>query len=257
MSTLDIFFVFVFVFGLIFGSFLNVLIHRLPYAQEGEILDTLSFPSSRCPTCKSQLKIWHNIPLISYFLLKGRCGFCNIKINYQYPIVEIANAFLWMMTVWHWGMQPAALLWAIFLSFLLALSFIDIQTNTLPDALTQPLLWIGLLASCLGLIQIQLEQAIWGASSGYLSLWFVANVFKYFTGKEGMGAGDFKLLAALGGWLGPLALIHLVSLASVSGAIVGIWMQHTNRLERDGYLPFGPFLAAAGVIQAFFPNFGI
>jgi len=237
--------------GLAVGSFLNVVIYRLPRMLEGIETETLSLPSSLCPTCKTPLKIWHNIPLISYVLLKGRCGFCKAPIHWQYPLVEFANACLWLMCAWHWGTQPTALFWAIGMSLLLALSVIDWQTTYLPDALTQPLLWLGLLASSWGLLEVSVQHAVWGAVAGYSALWLVATVFQRFTGKEGMGAGDFKLLAALGAWLGPLALIPLVLVASVSGALVGILLQYSQRLERGGYLPFGPFLAAAGAVQAF------
>ena len=237
--------------GLAVGSFLNVVIYRLPRMLEGIETETLSIPSSHCPSCKTPLKIWHNIPLVSYALLKGRCGFCKASIHWQYPLVEFANACLWLMCAWHWGVQVSALSWAICMSFLLALSVIDWQTTYLPDALTQPLLWLGLLASSVGFTDISVQHAVWGAVAGYGSLWLVATVFEHLSGKEGMGAGDFKLLAALGAWLGPFALIPLVLMASVSGALVGIWMQSTQRLARGGYVPFGPFLAAAGAVQAF------
>jgi leader peptidase (prepilin peptidase)/N-methyltransferase len=138
------------------------------------------------------------------------------------------------------------------MSLLLALSVIDWQITYLPDALTQPLLWLGLLASGFGFLDISVQHAVWGAVAGYGSLWLVATLFEQLTGKEGMGAGDFKLLAALGAWLGPFALIPLVLMASVGGALVGIWLQSTHRLERGGYVPFGPFLAAAGAVQAFY-----
>lgn len=237
--------------GLAIGSFLNVVIYRLPRMLEGESDESLSHPSSYCPTCKTPLKIWHNIPLLSYVLLKGRCGFCQAPIPWQYPCVELTNACVWLLCTWHWGIQATAFFWATGLSLLLALSVIDWQTTYLPDALTQPLLWLGLLASSLNLIDMSVQHAVWGAVAGYGSLWLVATVFERLTGKVGMGAGDFKLLAALGAWLGPFALIPLVLMASVSGALVGVWLQSTQRLERGGYVPFGPFLASAGAVQAF------
>jgi len=237
--------------GLVVGSFLNVVIYRLPRMLEGVDYVSLSLPSSHCPSCKTPLKGWHNIPLLSYFLLKGHCGFCQATIHWQYPLVELSNAFLWLLCAWHWDMQSTAFAWSIGMSLLLALSVIDWQTTYLPDALTQPLLWLGLLASSLGVIDVSVQHAVWGAVAGYGSLWLVATVFERITGKEGMGAGDFKLLAALGAWLGPFALIPLVLIASVSGALVGLWMQSTQRLERGGYVPFGPFLATAGAVQAF------
>ncbi len=237
--------------GLAIGSFLNVVIYRLPRMLEGKSDESLSQPSSHCPSCKTPLKIWHNIPLLSYVLLKRRCGFCQAPIQWQYPCVELTNACLWLLCTWHWGIQATAFFWAIGLSLLLALSVIDWQTTYLPDALTQALLWLGLSASSLNFIDITLQHAVWGAVAGYGSLWLVATVFERLTGKVGMGAGDFKLLAALGAWLGPFALIPLVLMASVSGALVGVWLQSTQRLERGGYVPFGPFLASAGAVQAF------
>jgi leader peptidase (prepilin peptidase)/N-methyltransferase len=218
---------------------------------EGVDKATLSFPRSHCPACQTPLKLWHNIPLLSYVLLKGRCGFCQSPISQQYPLVELTNALLWALCAWHWNAPFTALAWAVCMSCLLALSVIDWQTTYLPDALTQPLLWLGLLASSLGWLEVSVQHAVWGAVAGYASLWLVATVFQRFTGKEGMGAGDFKLLAALGAWLGPFALIPLVLMASVGGALVGIWLQSTHRLERGGYVPFGPFLAFAGAVLAF------
>ena len=239
-----------FLLGLIFGSFLNVVIYRLPKAIEGKILSNLSFPASHCPACQTPLQLWHNIPLLSYVLLNGRCRFCQSPIPRQYPLVELTNALLWTLCAWHWNALPTAFAWAICMSCLLALSVTDWQTAYLPDALTQPLLWLGLLASSLGWLDISVQHALWGALAGYASLWLVSTVFQQLTGKVGMGAGDFKLLAALGAWLGPLELIPLVLLASMIGALVGIWMQFTKRLNRDRCIPFGPFLASAGAVNA-------
>ena len=140
--------------GLVVGSFLNVVVYRLPRMLEGVDDDTLSLPSSHCPACKTPLKVWHNIPLLSYVLLKGRCGFCQAPIHWQYPLVELSNASLWLLSAWHWALQPTAFVWAIWMSLLLVLSVIDWQTTYLPDALTQPLLWLGLLASSFGLIDV-------------------------------------------------------------------------------------------------------
>jgi leader peptidase (prepilin peptidase)/N-methyltransferase len=243
----------VFIFGLIFGSFLNVVIYRLPTALDNEVIRDISFPASHCTSCNAPLKVWHNIPLLSYFLLKGRCGFCHSPINLQYPFVELTNACLWLLCIWNWGMQPAAFFWAIGFSLLLALSVIDWQTSYLPDALTQPLLWLGLFASSLGFIAVSLNHAVWGAITGYGFLWIVANGCERFTGKEGtVGAGNIKLLAALGAWLGPYALISLVLIAGVSGALVGIWLKYTHRLKRGGVMSIGLFLATAGALKAIF-----
>lgn len=245
--------------GLLFGSFSNVLIHRLPrmvmtaddstHAQSARY--DLCFPSSHCPACQTPLRIWHNIPLLSFIGLRGRCGFCNHPIAWTYPAIELLTGLLWAACAWRWGITMAGLSWALFATGLLGLAVIDAQTTLLPDAITQPLLWLGLIASASGWIALPLEQAVWGACAGYASLWSVATVFEKLTGKEGMGAGDFKLLAALGAWLGPLALIPLVMLASTGGAIVGLTLKWRHKLPADGYLPFGPFLAVAGAALAF------
>jgi leader peptidase (prepilin peptidase)/N-methyltransferase len=225
-----------------------------PDASHGE---SLSYPASHCPKCNTPLKIWHKIPLLSFFLLGQRCFFCKTPISWQYPLVESLNTALWLVCAWHWGLTPTALCWAFAMSFLLTLSTIDWQTTYLPDALTLPLLWLGLLASSLGFIHVPLAQAVWGAVAGYGTLWVVATAFAYIAGKEGMGGGDFKLLAALGAWLGPMALIPVVLVASICGALVGLWMQSTQRMAQGGYLPFGPFLATAGVLEAFYGASGI
>ncbi len=244
-------------FGLLIGSFLNVLIHRLPRmvmneatsAQGPESYD-LCWPASHCPTCNTPLKAWHNIPLLSFVFLKGRCGFCQHPISRLYPLVELSTGLIWLACIWYWGVNATGLCWAFFTSLLLALSIIDWQTTLLPDDLTQTLVWTGLIASASGWLPLDLHQAVWGAVAGYLSLWTVAYGFERITGKQGMGAGDFKLLAALGAWLGPLALIPLVLLASLSGAIVGVVLKLKGQLHEDGHIPFGPFLASAGVLIA-------
>jgi leader peptidase (prepilin peptidase)/N-methyltransferase len=190
------------------------------------------------------------LPVLSFLWLKGRCGFCKHPIGWQYPIVELLTATMWAICAWHWGINLTALCWGLFGTGLFALSLIDWQTTLLPDALTQPLLWLGLMASAAQWVTLPLTQAVWGAVWGYAALWSVATVFERITGKQGMGGGDFKLLAALGAWLGPLALIPLVILASVTGAIVGVGLQWRNRLPTNGYVPFGPFLAVAGAFLA-------
>lgn len=244
--------------GLLFGSFTNVLIHRLPRmvmanhdasGTQNARYD-LCFPASHCPHCQSPLKIWHNIPLLSFIGLRGQCGFCGHAIAWTYPLVELATGLLWAACAWKWGITMAGLSWALFFTALLGLAVIDGQTTLLPDALTQPLLWLGLIASASDWVPLPLAQAVWGAVAGYVSLWSVATAFELITGKEGMGAGDFKLLAALGAWLGPLALIPLVMLASTGGAIVGLTLRWRQLIRADGYVPFGPFLATAGAILA-------
>jgi leader peptidase (prepilin peptidase) / N-methyltransferase len=247
----------VFGFGLLMGSFVNVLIHRLPrmvlaeHTAEGNAQRyDLCWPASHCPHCNIPLKIWHNIPLLSFAWLKGRCGFCSHAIGLQYPVIELSTSFIWLLCTWHWGLNAAGFCWAGFATVLLALSVIDWQTTLLPDDLTQSLVWCGLMASALGWLPLPLPQSVWGAVMGYTSLWAVATAFERVTGKQGMGAGDFKLLAALGAWLGPVALLPVVMLASLSGATVGLTLKFTHRLRNDGYVPFGPFLAMAGLAVA-------
>jgi leader peptidase (prepilin peptidase)/N-methyltransferase len=164
--------------------------------------------------------------------------------------LTLVNGLLWSTCAWHWPNLPTALCWSLFASTLLTLSWIDWQTTLLPDALTQPLVWAGLLASATHTLTLPLDQAVWGAALGYVGLWSVARVFTLVTRKEGMGAGDFKLLAALGAWLGPMALLPLVFLASLVGAVLGLLMQARGQLRQGVYVPFGPFLAAAGMVLA-------
>lgn len=244
----------VFGLGLLIGSFVNVLIHRLPrmvmaehaYEADAQRYD-LCWPASHCTQCNTPLKVWHNIPLLSFAWLKGRCSFCNHFIAVQYPAIELITGLICLFCTWHWGLNATGFCWAGFATVLLALSVIDWQTTLLPDDLTQSLVWGGLMASALGWLPLPLHQSVWGAVVGYVSLWAVATAFERFTGKQGMGAGDFKLLAAIGAWLGPLALLPVVMLASLSGAMVGLVLKFTHRLRDDGYVPFGPFLALAAV----------
>lgn len=245
------------VLGLLFGSFVNVLIHRLPHMILSADQNTspslrydLCWPASHCPHCDSTLKAWHNIPVVSYLWLKGRCGFCQERISWRYPLIEITTALIWLMCIGWKGCHAAGFAWAVCFTLLLAASAIDWQTQLLPDVLTQALVWLGLLAASFGWTQLEVTQAVWGAATGYVSLWSVATAFRRITGKHGMGAGDFKLLAGLGAWLGPLALLPVVILASVSGAMVGLWLQSNQRLTEEGHVPFGPFLAIGGVVVA-------
>lgn len=243
----------IFGLGLLIGSFVNVLIHRLPrmvMAEHATPRYDLCMPASHCPHCQTPLKIWHNIPVVSYLWLKGRCAFCQHSIGMQYLLIEVITAFIWLACTWHWGLNTTGYCWAGFTTVLLALSVIDWQTTLLPDDLTQTLVWSGLLASSMGWLALPLSHAVWGAVVGYASLWAIATTFERITGKQGMGAGDFKLLAGLGAWLGPLALLPVVMLASIGGACVGLFLKFTNRLSDDGYVPFGPFLAIAGITVA-------
>ena len=249
--------------GLCIGSFLNVVIHRLPLMLESgwrresaEMLEitvdeapvlTLSRPRSRCPACGHAIA-WHeNIPVLSYVRLRGRCAACKAPISARYPFVEILTGLIFAAVGWHFGATPVTLLWCGFSAVLVALAGIDWDTTLLPDNMTLPLLWAGLVASALGWT-LPLADAFWGAVVGYLSLWSVYWLFKLITGKEGMGFGDFKLLAALGAWLGVKMILPIVLAASVLGAIVGIAMKLASTLREGRYVPFGPFLAGAGLV---------
>jgi len=209
---------------------------------------TIAHPRSRCPACGHTLA-WHeNIPLLGWLRLKGRCSACGTRISLRYPVVELATAVMFAVIAWRFAGQPVAvLLWSAVAAALLALALIDWDTTVLPDALTLPLLWAGLVAAALGWT-IPLSTALWGAVAGYLSLWSVYWLFKLTTGKEGMGFGDFKLLAALGAWLGWQMIVPMLLMASVIGAAVGIAMKLAATLREGRYVPFGPFLAGAGLV---------
>jgi leader peptidase (prepilin peptidase) / N-methyltransferase len=251
------------IFGLCIGSFLNVVIHRMPLMLErdwkhdsAELLGvktddvhanlTLSKPASRCPHC-GHVIAWHeNIPVLSYLRLGGKCSSCKAPISARYPAIEIITAALFGAVAWKFGAQPVTALWCAFVAVLVALAGIDWDTTLLPDNLTLPLLWAGLLASALGWT-IPLSASVWGAIAGYLSLWSVYWLFKLATGKEGMGYGDFKLLAALGAWLGVTMVLPVILASSIIGAVVGIAMKLSASLREGRYVPFGPFLAGAGL----------
>jgi len=250
--------------GLCVGSFLNVVIHRLPIMLErdwkqesadllGVTFDadqeavSLSRPRSRCPHCKHFIRWYENIPVLSYLVLRGRCASCAHRISPRYPLVEVLTGLLFGLIGWRFGSTPMALLWCAFAAVLVALAGIDWDTTLLPDNMTLPLLWAGLVASALGWT-IDLPQALWGAVAGYLSLWSIYWIFKLVTGKEGMGFGDFKLLAATGAWLGVKMLLPIVLAASLIGAVVGIVMKMSAALREGRYVPFGPFLAGAALI---------
>ncbi len=254
--------------GLCVGSFLNVVIHRLPRMMErewqaqcaelrGETPSTaetplsLARPRSRCPHCGHPISALENIPLLSYLLiLRGKCRGCGQPISPRYPLVEALTGLLSAYAAWHFGptLQAAGallLIWA-----LIALSFIDLDTQLLPDAITLPLLWLGLLFNLIG-AYADIDSAVIGAMAGYLSLWSIFWLFKLATGKEGMGYGDFKLLAALGAWLGWNMLPVIVLLSSLVGAAAGIALIALARHGRNVPIPFGPYLAAAGIIALF------
>ncbi|WP_395788412.1 prepilin peptidase [Aquimonas sp.] len=253
------------VLGLLVGSFLNVVILRLPPRMEWqwkrdarEVLELPEDPSSappgivvkgsHCPKCGVGLKPWHNIPVFSWLALRGRCHGCGTGISLQYPAVELITGLLFAVVVWQFGVSWQALAALAFTAVLVAASGIDLRTTLLPDDLTLPLLWLGLLVSISALF-VDPTQAIWGAAAGYLSLWSVYWGFKLLTGKEGMGYGDFKLLAALGAWCGASGIIPILLMSSVIGAIVGsIWLSLKGR-NKATPIPFGPYLAAAGWVQ--------
>jgi len=253
-------------FGLCIGSFLNVVIHRLPLMLErgwkmesADLLGvtheetpaiTLSTPRSRCPSCGHAIAWYENIPLASWLWLRARCSACKAPISARYPLIEVATAVLFALVGWRFGAEPVALLWCFFCAVLVALAGIDWNTTLLPDNLTLPLLWAALASAALGWT-IPLADAVWGAIVGYLSLWSVYWLFKLTTGKEGMGFGDFKLLAALGAWLGWKMILPIVLGASVIGAIIGIIMKMSSSLREGHYVPFGPFLAGAGLVVLF------
>ena len=251
------------VLGLLVGSFLNVVIHRLPRMLErqwaedcartaGETVSpappfNLLRPRSACPHCGHTLS-WHeNIPVLSWLALRGRCRACQGRISPRYLGVEVATGVAFAYCVWRWGLTPAGAAWAAFCATLLALAMIDWETTLLPDALTLPLLWGGLAVAALGWSGATLHDALWGALGGYASLWSIYIAFKLATGKEGMGFGDFKLFAALGAWFGWQALIPVILLASLTGAATGLAMKAMGGLREGGYLPFGPFLALGGL----------
>ena len=271
------------VIGLLVGSFLNVVIHRLPrmlqqgWQRECRLLlelpdqtseskpESLVFPGSRCPACRADIRWYDNIPVLSFLRLKGRCRQCSTKIGWRYPLVEAITALLTGVVAWQlgfglFGAAAIALTWA-----LVALSTIDFDHQLLPDNITLPALWAGLLLSVLG-GPVSPADAVIGAAVGYLSLWLVFHGFRLITGKEGMGYGDFKLLAVFGAWLGWQALPLIILLSSVVGALVGGGLIASGALRRDQPMPFGPYIAAAGwiamlwgdaIIQGYFSFAGL
>ena len=250
--------------GLVVGSFLNVVIHRLPIMMESrwrrdccELLEvegekqdqelTLAVPNSHCPRCKAPIRAWQNIPVVSYLILGGKCANCGISISLRYPAVELITGLLTLSLAWYF---PAsfALLGAMLLTWsLVALTMIDVDHQLLPDDITLPLMWLGLLFNLNGTF-VSLGDAVIGAMAGYLILWSVYWLFKLLTGKEGMGYGDFKLLAALGAWMGWQALPLIILLSSLVGAVVGIALMLLKNRGKETPIPFGPYLAAAGWI---------
>jgi len=262
------------VFGLVVGSFLNVVIHRLPIMLERQWREqcadfatadpgattlpgvtatpfNLVVPRSACPHCRASITALQNIPLLSWLALRGRCANCGKPISVRYPLLEMLTGVLTAAVAWRFGFGWASVAGIILTWFLIAMTFIDIDHQLLPDTLTLPLLWIGLFFSLWGPqtpapIPVDLRSSLIGAMAGYVSLWSVYHLFRLVTGKEGMGYGDFKLLAALGAWLGWKMLLPIILIAAVTGAIVGIIVLTLRRQNRATPIAFGPFLAAAG-----------
>ena len=279
------------VLGLMIGSFLNVVIHRVPLMMErqweteydlygaelaakaaaeatlgstpeagapapeaeaaSKATDKPAFnlmtPASRCPHCGHAIRWYENIPVLSYIALGGKCSGCKARISARYPLVELVTGAFFYLCAIQWGWSITTLMWCGFSAAVITLAMIDWDTTLLPDDITLPLLWAGLIGSALQWLQVPLHDSVMGAVAGYLSLWLVYWGFKLVTGKEGMGYGDFKLFAALGAWFGWTALVPIILMASVIGAIVGIAMKLSSTLREGGYVPFGPFLAGAGL----------
>lgn len=257
--------------GLVVGSFLNVVIHRLPVMMERawlreyrEYQDTqpatpdetsynLVTPASTCPHCGHRIRAWENIPVFSYLFLRGHCSNCTAPISIRYPLIELATALASVVVVMHYGYSVPALGALLFTWALVPLFMIDFDHQILPDSITLPLLWLGLLLS-LGSVYVDPAGSIIGAAAGYLSLWSIYHLFRILTGKEGMGYGDFKLLAAIGAWTGWQALPVVVLLSSLVGAVLGIGLVLMRGRDRNLPMPFGPFLAVAGWLTLLWGN---
>lgn len=259
-------------FGLIVGSFLNVVIHRLPKMMEREWRQecadsfpeyqitppsgvyNLSVPRSTCPKCETQLRVIDNIPVLSWLLLKGKCHHCSHPISIRYPLVELLTGALCFLVAYQFGFSYFAIALLFFTFALIAATFIDLDTMLLPDSLTLPLTWFGITLALLQISPVSLQDSVIGAIAGYLSLWSVYWLFKLVTGKEGMGYGDFKLLAALGAWLGWQYLPMIILLSSFVGVIFGIIQLRLKQQGIDKAFPFGPYLAIAGWICMMWGN---
>ena len=261
------------VLGLLVGSFINVVVHRLPimmrnelrldcqwldavdngqpepdFTQPGAQTYNLSVPRSACPSCQTQILARDNVPILSWVILRGRCRQCQHPISKRYPIVEAATALLGLWVAWVMGPDVSTLLAIALVWTLWTLTLIDWDTQLLPDQLTLPLTWAGLIAAALPVWPVSVTDALWGAVAGYLSLWTVFHLFRLITGKHGMGAGDFKLLAALGAWLGWQYLPMIIILSSLVGALIGIVCIALKRMGAQAPMAFGPYLAGAGLL---------
>lgn len=281
--------------GLLVGSFLNVVIHRLPKMLErdwwhetlkyllpdeqihqtvfgrprspelsaettrlaGELAQapplSLWQPRSRCPACAHAIRWYENVPVLSWLFLRGKCSACGTQIGWRYPLVEITTSALFAFCAWRWGLGWPAAAWCFFCAVLLCAAVIDWDTTYLPDELTQALVWTGILASTIGWLPVRLDQSVMGAAAGYGSLWLVNFLFCLVTRRdEAMASGDFKLFAALGAWFGWPALVPMILMASVIGSVVGIALKLRSSLREGGFIPFGPFLAGAGITALVF-----
>ncbi len=255
-----------FIFGMLIGSFLNVVAHRLPimmerdwHQQAHELLGSkppadsspapfnLVFPNSQCPNCRHDIKPWENIPILSYFFLGGKCSSCKTGISLRYPVVETLTGVLTAAVIYNYGLTATSLACCLLTWSLICLSLIDYDTQFLPDNITLPLLWLGLIVNAFDII-VHFQYAFWGAIAGYLSLWSVNTMFRLVRGYDGMGYGDFKLLAALGAWMGWQSLPLIVILSSLAGAVVGGLPIVFGR-DKSKPIPFGPYLAIAGWIS--------
>jgi leader peptidase (prepilin peptidase)/N-methyltransferase len=261
------FLTFIFILGLAVGSFLNVVIYRLPQILEQgwktecrELLElepaqdkllSLSSPASTCPACGHKIRAWENIPVVSYLLLRGKCSACSSHISLRYPIVELASGLLSLAVTWYFGFTMQAVGALLLTWTLISLSMIDFDHQILPDNITLPVLWLGLIFN-LASVYTDLYSSVIGAIAGYLSLWSVFWLFKLLTGKEGMGYGDFKLLALFGAWLGWQFLPQIILLSSLVGAVIGIAMIVLRGRDKNIPIPFGPYLAIAGWISLLF-----
>jgi len=257
------FYLFVILFSLSVGSFLNVVIYRFPLMLEKnwksqcrELLDlkqeiekeiTLSKPASTCPNCQHKIRAWENIPVVSYLFLKGKCSQCRTHISFQYPAIEILTALLSLVVAINFGVSWQTLAGMVLTWSLIAMAMIDLHKMILPDDLTLPVLWLGLLLSLFNIFTDPVSSII-GAVAGYMILWMVYQTFKLLTGKEGMGYGDFKLLALFGAWFGWEQLPLVIILSSATGAVIGITMMLIKKHQREQPIPFGPYLAIAGWI---------
>ncbi|MCH9755973.1 MAG: A24 family peptidase [Gammaproteobacteria bacterium] len=270
MTTYSLYLIFLGIGALLIGSFLNVVIYRLPRMIKAEwrteceallnpqkthqsktSIFNLAYPRSSCPHCRKVIPFWHNIPILSFILLKGRCSLCKKSISWQYPLIESLCFILSLIAGLYFGFNLTLIFALLFIWMLLSLTVIDLQHQLLPDSLTLGLLWLGLLAN-IGHLFTPLPDAVLGAVSGYLALWLVMKLFYYCTGKIGMGNGDFKLLAAFGAWFGWMLLPLLLLMASLMGAIAGIIYLKATKKSKETPIPFGPFLCLAGFIVLFF-----